>query len=86
MLQRALPAPGSLRRLPFGLSDAAVILGALVLLALVAKIGAGALASFAPPKTVPAVSLDPRNLPYYAGRSTLRMFVALAASFIFTFA
>ena len=39
-----------------------------------------------PPQTVPAVSLDPRNLPYYAGRSTLRMFIALAASFIFTFA
>ena len=86
MLQRALPAPGSLRRLSFGLSDVAVILGALVLLAIVAKVGAGALASFAPPKTVPAISLDPRNLPYYAGRSTLRMFVALAASFIFTFA
>jgi NitT/TauT family transport system permease protein len=84
MLQRALPAPGSLRRLSFGLSDAAVLLGALVLLALLAKVGAGAFVSFVPPKTLPAVNLDPRNLPYYAGRSTLRMFIALAASFVFT--
>ncbi len=61
------------------------MLGALVLLALVAKVGAGAFVSFVPPETVPAVSLDPRNLPYYAGRSTLRMFIALAASFAFTF-
>jgi NitT/TauT family transport system permease protein len=85
MLQRALPTTGSLRRLSFGLSDAAVFLGALLLLALLAKIGSGAFAAFVPPQTVPAISLDPRNLPYYAGRSTLRMFVALGASFVFTF-
>jgi NitT/TauT family transport system permease protein len=86
MVQRALPTPGPLRRLSFGLSDAAVLLGALVLLALLAKIGSGAFASFVPPRTLPTVSLDPRNLPYYAGRSTLRMFIALGASFAFTFA
>jgi NitT/TauT family transport system permease protein len=84
MLQRVLPAAGPLRRLSFGLSDLAVFLGALVLLALVAKVGAGAFVAFVPPKTLPAVDLDPRNLPYYAGRSTLRMFVALGASFVFT--
>jgi NitT/TauT family transport system permease protein len=85
MLQRALPAPGSLRRVSFGLSDVAVLLGALALLALLAKVGAGAFVAFVPPKNLPTVSLDPRNLPYYAGRSTLRMFIALGASFIFTF-
>lgn len=85
MLQRVLPTAGPLRRLSFGLSDAAVFLGALALLAIVAKIGAGAFVAFVPPQTVPAIDLDPRNLPYYAGRSTLRMFVALAASFAFTF-
>ena len=31
------------------------------------------------------ISLDPRQLPYYAGRSTLRMFAALALSLLFTF-
>ncbi|AYF78106.1 ABC transporter permease subunit [Nocardia yunnanensis] len=30
------------------------------------------------------VSTDPSNLPYYAARTTLRMFVGLAASFLFT--
>jgi len=84
MLQRVLPAAGPLRRLSFGLSDIAVFLGALILLALVAKVGAGSFVSFVPPQTVPGVSLDPRNLPYYACRSTLRMFVALFASLIFT--
>ena len=31
------------------------------------------------------VSLDPWNLPYYALRTTLRMFLAIAASLLFTF-
>jgi NitT/TauT family transport system permease protein len=87
MIQRSLPAPGSLRRpIGFGLADVAVILGALLLLALIARVGAGAFVAFVPPKNVPAISLDPRNLPYYAARSTLRMFIALGASFAFTFA
>lgn len=87
MIQRMIPAPGSLRRpMGFGLADIAVILGALLLLALIARVGAGAFVSFVPPRNVPAISLDPRHLPYYAARSTLRMFIALAASFLFTFA
>jgi NitT/TauT family transport system permease protein len=87
MVQRMIPAPGSLRRpMGFGLADVAVILGALLLLALVARVGAGAFVAFVPPRNVPAISLDPRDLPYYAARSTLRMFIALFASFAFTFA
>ncbi len=87
MMQRMLPAPGMLRRpVGFGLADVAVIFGALLLLALVARVGAGAFVAFVPPRNVPAISLDPHNLPYYAARSTLRMFIALAASFLFTFA
>jgi len=78
------PPSGALRRMRFDLADVAVILGALVLLAVVAKVGAGAFVAFAPSQTLPSVSLDPKNLPYYAARSTLRMFVALAASFAFT--
>jgi NitT/TauT family transport system permease protein len=31
------------------------------------------------------LSLDPRNLPFYAARTTLRMFAALALSLLFTF-
>ncbi len=85
-MQSLLPSRASLRKLPFGLADVAVLLGTLALIALIAKVGSGALVSFVPPKTVPAINLDPRNLPYYAVRSTLRMFIALAASFLFTFA
>ncbi len=31
------------------------------------------------------ISLDPRNLPFYAARTTLRMFAAMALSLLFTF-
>ena len=38
------------------------------------------------PKTAPStVSTDPANLPYYAARSLLRMFIALGLSVLFTF-
>ena len=38
-----------------------------------------------PPANLAAVSLDYSELPYYALRTTLRMFAALAASLVFTF-
>lgn len=80
------PSPGALRRFPFGWADLAVLLGTLALIALVARVGAQAMAHFAPPSVVPAISLDPRNLPMYAARSTVRMFVALGVSTLFTLA
>jgi NitT/TauT family transport system permease protein len=80
---KTFPSSEAFRRLPIGLADIAVILGTLTLLALVARVGAGTLVSFNPPIS-PIVDLDPRNLPYYAGRSTLRMFVGLFLSTIFT--
>jgi len=81
---RTFPTTETLRRLPFGLADVAVILGTLVLLAVIARVGVGTLDVFHPPMNVPRIDLDPRNLPYYAGRSTLRMFVALLFSTMFT--
>ncbi|HIK53846.1 MAG TPA: ABC transporter permease subunit [Synechococcales cyanobacterium M55_K2018_004] len=81
---RTFPSPEALRRFPFGLADIAVLLGTLVLIALVARVGAGTLVSFQPPHDVPSVDLDLRNLPYYAARSTLRMFIALFFSTVFT--
>ncbi|MFN6539423.1 MAG: ABC transporter permease [Nostoc sp. EkiNYC01] len=84
MLRRTFPSPEALRRLPFGLADIALILGTLVLVGLIARVGAGTLISFVPPDVVPSVSLNPINLPYYAGRSTLRMFIALFWSTLFT--
>lgn len=69
----------------FALADFALGLGVLILLYLVARVGSESLVRFNPPEVVPAISLDPRNLPNYAARSTLRMFIALACSIIFTF-
>jgi NitT/TauT family transport system permease protein len=84
MLEQTFPSREALRRLPAGLADVAVFLGALALLYLLARVGAGTVVRFAPPRVVPGVSLDPANLPYYAARSTLRMFVALGFSLAFT--
>src|SRR5450755_4370721 len=83
MIRNTPAGSTALRRAPFGLADVGVMLGALILLALVAKVGAGALVSFEPNKAALHVDLDPRNLWYYAARSTLRMFVALAWSIVF---
>jgi len=72
-------------RAAFGLADLAVGLGMLALLYVAARTGAQSLVRFSPPDVIPSVSLDPRNLPAYAARSTLRMFVALFCSTLFTF-
>lgn len=68
-----------------GLADVAIGLGVLTLLYVASRVGAQSLVKFSPPDIIPAVSLDPRNLPDYAARSTLRMFIALALSTVFTF-
>ena len=83
----SLPEPEALRNGDgLGLADGAVILGVLVLLGLIGHVGSMALVSFRPPDISPTVSLDPRMLPSYAVRSTARMFIALVASLLFTFA
>jgi NitT/TauT family transport system permease protein len=74
-----------LKRPALGLADLAVGLGILTLLYVVSRVGAQSLVKFHPPETLPSVSLDPRNLPNYAARSTLRMFIALGFSTLFTF-
>jgi NitT/TauT family transport system permease protein len=68
-----------------GIADLAVGLGVLTLLYVVARVGAQSLVKFNPPDVIPTVDLDPRNLPDYAARSTLRMFLALGFSTVFTF-
>lgn len=66
-------------------ADLAVGLGTLTLLYIVARVGAESLVKFRPPDVIPTITLDPANLPNYAARSTLRMFIALVASTLFTF-
>jgi NitT/TauT family transport system permease protein len=72
------------RRYPSLVADILLLIGTLAFLGLVARIGAGAFTTFRPPEIVPQVSLDPANLPYYAARTTLRMFIALAFSLLFS--
>ncbi|MFN3927466.1 MAG: ABC transporter permease [Pseudanabaenaceae cyanobacterium] len=84
MLGRTFPSPEALRRFPFSIADVVVILASLILIAAIAHVGAGANVPFVPPDTGIEINLDPRELPYYAARSTLRMFIALFFSFIFT--
>lgn len=81
---KTFPTPETLRRFPFGLADIVVILGTLVLLAIIAKLGQGTLVAFSPPDVLPTVDLGVENLVYYTGRSTLRMFIALFFSTVFT--
>src|SRR5215831_17430035 len=73
------------KRPSLGLADVAVGLGVLAVLYAVARVGSQALVRFSPPDIIPSISLDPRNLPNYAARSTLRMFLALGFSTVFTF-
>ncbi len=82
---RTFPVRESLRRLPLGLVDLALIVGIISLIAVMVVVGGGAFAPFQPPDVMPAISLDPRFLPYYLVRSTLRMFIGLAVSLAFTF-
>jgi NitT/TauT family transport system permease protein len=84
MVRQTFPTREALHRLPFTLPDVVVSLGALALLTLIARVGAGAFGRFMPPDVVPGVDLDPNHLPYYAGRSALRMFIALGCSLLFT--
>ena len=80
MTTSALPAFVSGRRVP-NLWDAAAILCVLAGLVLVAHAAGGTLAPLPAANTI---HLGLSYLPYYALRTTLRMFVALIFSIIFT--
>lgn len=71
-------------RLPFGLADVALLFGLFLLIYELGAIGRGFFAEFHPPVFQPRISLDPWMLPYYAARSTMRMFIALVLSILFT--
>jgi NitT/TauT family transport system permease protein len=62
-----------------------VVVGAavLVLFYVIVRVGHGATLSFTP-RQVRTIDAASANLPYYAARSLLRMFVALGASTVFT--
>src|SRR5262249_51644502 len=68
----------------FGWIDAAVVLAVFVLLWLVVALGGDMQAQF-DELHPPPLSLDVALIPYYTARTVLRMFIAFAASLLFTF-
>jgi NitT/TauT family transport system permease protein len=84
-LLRTFPTRGALARPGRGAADVLVFLGAAALLWLVVRLAHGTAVPWTEATAPSTVSTDPAELPYYAGRSLLRMFVALALSVLFTF-
>jgi NitT/TauT family transport system permease protein len=76
-----LPSKYALPKSPIGLADAALLFGLFLTFYTITKVGSG---FFVPMKPPPTVDLDPRHLPYYAIRSTIRMFIGLVISVLFT--
>ena len=75
----------SIDRRALNWADVIVFLSFVGVLATVGWLGHSLWAPFTP-EARPVVSLSPWDLPYYAARSLLRMFVALGASVVFTLA
>jgi NitT/TauT family transport system permease protein len=85
MAPGGFPARGLWRRPALRWADVVVAAALLALLFGLLRL-APALNSPFLPKTAPStVSTDPANLPYYAVRSLLRMFIALIVAVLFTF-
>jgi NitT/TauT family transport system permease protein len=82
---RQFPSRGVLRRPSLRPVDIVVGLGGLALLYALVRLGSSMNASFIPKSATTKVSTDPADLPYYAARSLLRMFIALFFSVLFTF-
>jgi NitT/TauT family transport system permease protein len=83
MVSPQFPTKGALRRPRFAPVDVLVALGMVGILYGAVRLGA---AMGAPSSGVgETVSTATRNLPYYAARSLLRMFIALGLSTLFTF-
>ena len=79
------PSRGVWRRPGLRPVDLVVFAGLLALLFGLLRLAPALNAPFLPKTAPTAVSTDPANLPYYAVRSLLRMFIALALSLLFTF-
>jgi NitT/TauT family transport system permease protein len=84
-LLRTFPTRGVLARPGRTAADVVVFLGAAALLWLVVRLAHGVTVPWTPETAPSTVSTDPSELPYYAARSLLRMFIALTLSIGFTF-
>jgi NitT/TauT family transport system permease protein len=79
------PTRGVWRRPGLRLVDLVVFAALLALLFGLLRLAPALNAPFLPKTAPSAVSTDPADLPYYAARSLLRMFIALILSILFTF-
>ncbi|MFF0628561.1 ABC transporter permease [Streptomyces sp. NPDC004296] len=84
VVRASLPSRVAGRMSRMGWVDVVVAAAVLVLLYATLRVGQGTTVRFATGQNV-HVDTDPGQLPYDAARSLLRMFVALAASTVFTF-
>jgi NitT/TauT family transport system permease protein len=75
------PSRETLDRLRFRPLDVTIGIGVLLLIYAAVRVGAGARA---PAQHAATISLAPANLPYYAARSLLRMFIALFFAYAFS--
>ncbi|MGW3542709.1 ABC transporter permease [Nocardia niigatensis] len=82
---RSYPSRAALDRPRSRWADVAVFAGAAILIWLIVQVSAGMHVPFDESTAASTVSTDPSELPYYAARSLLRMFVALGASILFAF-
>ncbi len=75
------PSRETLSRLRFRPLDVAVGVFVILLIYAIVRVGAG---TRAPVHAAQTINLSPANLPYYAARSLLRMFIALFFSYAFS--
>ncbi|NNH68766.1 ABC transporter permease subunit [Nocardia uniformis] len=82
---RSYPTRDAMDRPRSRWADIAVFAAAAVLIWLVVRLTQGMDTPFDETHAQTAISTDPADLPYYAARSLLRMFLALGLSIVFTF-
>ena len=84
MAVRTLPVREVLRGRRISWVDVVVGAGIIAVLYTVVRLGQSLSVNFTPGRTPVVISTDISNVPYYAARSLLRMFIALTLSTIFT--
>ena len=82
--RRGLPVREALRGRGLNLYDLLLAVGIIALLYVVVRLGQAMAVNYAPGRTVVKLNTNVSNVPYYAARSLLRMFIALFLSTVFT--
>ncbi len=81
---RFLPIRPVLRGRKLSWVDLVVAVGVVVVLYVVVRLGRSMAINFTPGRSTITISTNLADVPYYAARSLLRMFLALGLSFVFT--